>query len=63
MTRKEQIKSAYKQLGGSANFYDGTISTEKYTFLPKEETVFCLKEFDEVTILRELPSFQNEPQQ
>ena len=23
MTRKEQIKSAYKQLGGRANFYDG----------------------------------------
>ena len=26
MTRKEQIKSAYKQLGGSASFYDGMIT-------------------------------------
>lgn len=26
MTRKEQIKSAYKQLGGSANFYDGRLA-------------------------------------
>ena len=26
MTRKEQIKSAYKQLGGRANFYDGMIT-------------------------------------
>ena len=25
MTRKEQIKSAYKQLGGSASFYDGSL--------------------------------------
>lgn len=26
MTRKEQIKSAYRQLGGSASFYDGMIT-------------------------------------
>ncbi len=26
MTRKEQIKSAYRQLGGSAGFYDGIIT-------------------------------------
>ena len=26
MTRKEQIKSAYKQLGGSASFYDGMMT-------------------------------------
>ena len=26
MTRKDQIKSAYKQLGGSASFYDGMIT-------------------------------------
>ena len=26
MTRKEQIKGAYKQLGGSASFYDGMIT-------------------------------------
>ena len=26
MTRKDQIKSAYRQLGGNANFYDGMIT-------------------------------------
>ncbi len=26
MTRKEQIRSAYRQLGGSASFYDGMIT-------------------------------------
>ena len=31
MTRKEQIKSAYKHLGGSANFYDGMMT---YSTLP-----------------------------
>ena len=31
MTRKEQINSAYKQLGSSANFYDGMIT---YSTLP-----------------------------
>ena len=31
MNRKEQIKSAYKQLGGSAGFYDGMIT---YSTLP-----------------------------
>ena len=31
MTRKEQIKSAYKQLGGSATFYDGMMT---YSTLP-----------------------------
>ena len=31
MTRKEQIKGAYKQLGGSATFYDGMIT---YSTLP-----------------------------
>lgn len=31
MTRKEQIKSAYRQLGGSANFYDGMMT---YSTLP-----------------------------
>ena len=31
MTRKEQIKGAYKQLGGSATFYDGMMS---YSTLP-----------------------------
>ena len=31
MTRKEQIKGAYKQLGGSANFYDGMMT---YSTLP-----------------------------
>ena len=31
MTRKEQIKSAYKQLGGSASFYDGMMT---YSTLP-----------------------------
>ncbi len=33
MTRKEQIKSAYRQLGGSASFYDGMMCkpfTRKY---------------------------------
>lgn len=31
MTRKEQIKGAYKQLGGSASFYDGMMT---YSTLP-----------------------------
>ncbi len=31
MTRKDQIKSAYKQLGGSASFYDGMMT---YSTLP-----------------------------
>ena len=31
MTRKEQIKSAYKQLGSSASFYDGMMT---YSTLP-----------------------------
>ena len=31
MTRKEQIKGAYKQLGGSATFYDGMMT---YSTLP-----------------------------
>ncbi len=31
MTRKEQIKSAYRQLGGSAGFYDGMMT---YSTLP-----------------------------
>ena len=31
MTRKEQIQSAYRQLGGSASFYDGMIT---YSTLP-----------------------------
>ena len=33
MTREEQIKSAYKQLGGCANFYDGMITC--FTLLGK----------------------------
>ena len=31
MTRREQIRSAYKQLGGSASFYDGMMT---YSTLP-----------------------------
>ena len=38
MTMKEQIKSAYKQLGGNASFYDGMMT---YSTLPGK-AVCCL---------------------